>query len=82
MDSDQRTEQQETGGHPDTERLEFILRRMAFLSCTRTDAGGVAYQLMEQNEDEEYIVLSGDRAFFNNPRAAIDAALDISKGVA
>lgn len=60
----------------DARRLDYILQNDAFKHATRTDAGGVAYQLMAQDEDEDYTVLSGADKFFASPRAAIDAAID------
>jgi hypothetical protein len=59
----------------DTERLDFMLKRTAFVVGTKTDAGGMAYQLFEQDEDEAHICLSGETLFFNTARGAIDAAL-------
>lgn len=59
----------------DSERLDFMLANDAFLSRSNADAGVVVYQLMTQNEDEEYIELSGAHAFFPAPRTAIDAAI-------
>lgn len=59
----------------DTERLDYVLDKCAFIVVTKTDAGGKAYQLMTQDEDENYITLSGDTKFFSDTRSAIDAAL-------
>ena len=59
----------------DTARLDLMLRQDAFKHVSRTDAGGLAYQIWKQDEDEDYHVVSGPQAFFPTPRAALDAAL-------
>lgn len=59
----------------DRERLDFMFANDAFLSRSTADAGVVVYQLMAQDEDEEYTELSGAHVFFPSPRAAIDAAI-------
>lgn len=56
-------------------RLDFVLNNSAFIMITLTDTGSKAFQLLTQNEDEDYIVLSGDNKFFTAERDAIDAAL-------
>lgn len=59
----------------DTVRLDFMIDRGAFVHPTKTDAGTMAYQVMQQDEDEDYHILSGEDRFFPTYRAAIDAAL-------
>ena len=58
----------------DTERLDFVLANTAFI-C-RIDPTMV--QLMTQDEDEEYIALSGEGEAFRTEREAIDAAIGIA----
>jgi hypothetical protein len=58
----------------DAERLDYVLENLAFLHITVADGGNICYQLMTQDEDENYIKLSGIGRFFSTPRAAIDAA--------
>lgn len=65
----------------DTQRLEFVLWNSAFSMHTESDAGSMCYQLLAQDEDENYIVLSGDNAFFPTERAAIDAAIVAAHGI-
>ena len=64
---------------PDTQRLNFMFLYDAFLSRTKTDADTIAYQLHAQDEDENYMVLSGEDKFFPTGRAAIDAAREKAK---
>ncbi len=59
----------------DAERLEFVMSHDAFLARTQSDAGATCHQLWSQNEDEDYTTLSGEGAFYNDWRAAIDAAM-------
>lgn len=66
--------------HPDSERdaarLDFVLDNSAFI-CT-IDAG--MYQLMTQDEDEDYHVVSGDGEAFKTKRGAVDAAIAAHQG--
>ena len=64
---------------PDTQRLDFMFLYDAFLSRTKTDADTIAYQLLAQDEDEDYAVLSGEDKFFPTGRAAVDAAREKAK---
>ena len=59
----------------DTKRLDYMLAKDAFAVSSKTDSGGIAWQLWNQDEDEEYFVLSGETSFFKTPRDAIDAAM-------
>lgn len=59
----------------DAERLDFVLANDAFMYETPTDVGTTAYQLWNQDEDEDYHVLSGEESFYPTKRAAIDAAV-------
>ena len=63
----------------DAERLNFVLANYAFLQESETDLGSIAYQLLTQDEDENYIVLSGEGGFFSTTRKAIDAAIAAEK---
>lgn len=64
---------------PDTQRLDFMFLYDAFLSRTKTDADTIAYQLLAQDDDEDYVVLSGEDKFFPTGRAAVDAAREKAK---
>lgn len=59
----------------DTERLEFVVKRCAWIDETKADSGVTVYQLMTQDEDECFVALSGIGLFFPTWRAAIDAAI-------
>jgi hypothetical protein len=67
----------------DAVRLDFILDNLAFISETVsrnadsdiTDSDITTYQLYTQDEDENYITLSGDGKYFKSKREAIDAAM-------
>jgi hypothetical protein len=59
----------------ETKRLDYVLDNYGYMESSKTDAGGIAWQLMTQDEDENYIVLSGETKFFTTKRAAIDAAI-------
>lgn len=56
-------------------RLVYVLSNGAFLHTSVSDAGVTLYQLMTQDEDENYHVLSGADRFFTTPQAAVDAAI-------
>lgn len=58
----------------DAELLDFVLEKDAFLSRVMADSGSMTYQLMTQDADENYVVLSGEDQFYPSPRAAIAAA--------
>ena len=58
----------------DAERLDFVLDNCAFIQTTASEGRPNTYQLLTQDEDENYIELSGEGAWFPTPRAAIDAA--------
>lgn len=60
----------------DAERLDFVLSNSAFILRTKADSGVMTYQLETQDEDENYVMLSGEDRFFPTPRAAIDAAIE------
>jgi hypothetical protein len=55
----------------DAARLDFVLDNDAFI-CMIADG---MYQLMNQDEDEEFHVISGSGEAFKTKRAAIDAAI-------
>lgn len=60
----------------DTARLDFVLDRQAFIMTIPESKTGrpPMYQLMEQDEDEDFHVISGEGEAFRTKRAAIDAA--------
>lgn len=57
------------------ERLEFVLDHRAFIHSPKLDAPITRYQLLNQDEDEEFHVLSGDNKSYATKREAIDAAI-------
>jgi hypothetical protein len=59
----------------DTERLDFMLANSAFTVRCNRDGSILQYQLMTQDEDENYHVLHNERRFYNTEREAIDAAI-------
>jgi len=59
----------------DKARLDFVLENDAFLMREFTTSVSFKYQLATQDEDEEYIRLSGEGISFDTPRQAIDAAI-------
>lgn len=59
----------------DTERLDFVLEHSAFIVDHMRDDTFKQWQLWTQDEDENFIKLSGDNGYFNSPREAIDAAI-------
>ena len=59
----------------DSARLDFVLQKDAFIVWTDRDDTIRQCQLMTQDEDEHYHVISGEHRFFNTPRQAIDAAI-------
>jgi len=63
----------------DSERLDFVLDNLAFMDCRKPypDAGPsvTTWRLVTQDEDENYIFLSGKGKFFKTKRSAIDAAM-------
>lgn len=62
----------------DTKRLDFIIANDAFIVKVADKGNFLGFQLMTQNEDEEYIELSGECEVFTTERAAIDMAMDIA----
>jgi hypothetical protein len=60
----------------DTERLDFMLSSSAFTVLCNRDGSILQYQLMTQDEDENYHVLHDEHRFFNTERDAIDAAIN------
>lgn len=67
---------QQSGGS-DTTRLDFVLERQAFIFTVPESKTGrpPMYQLMEQDEDEDFQVISGEGEAFRTKREAIDAAI-------
>lgn len=59
----------------DSERLDFMLDNKAFTVRCNRDGSITQYQLMTQDEDENYHVLHDEHRFYNTERDAIDAAL-------
>jgi hypothetical protein len=65
-----------TGSGGDSERLDYMVRSDAFFMRKLADSGAITYQLVTQDEDENYVNLSGgEHRFFGTPREAIDAAM-------
>lgn len=58
----------------DADLLDFVLENDAFLNRVIADAGSMTYQLMTQDDDENYVLLSGEDRFYPSPRDAIVAA--------
>lgn len=67
------TERQLAEAQKDQARLDFVLDNDAF----KYQLGPIKikWQLATQDEDEEYIILSGEGKSFDTPRQAIDAAM-------
>jgi hypothetical protein len=61
--------------HPDTARLDFVLRKTAWLTESVLGNHHI-YQLLTQDEDENFIELS---QWFESPREAIDHAMSIDR---
>ncbi|WP_244109353.1 hypothetical protein [Burkholderia anthina] len=68
-------------GHPepraevtDTERLDWMIAQQAWIQWTVRDGSIRQCQVYDQDEDENYHILSGDDRYFNTPRDAIDVA--------
>lgn len=59
----------------DTERLDWLIAQQAWIQWTVRDGSIRQCQVYDQDEDENYHVLSGEDRYFNAPRDAIDAAL-------
>lgn len=59
----------------DTTRLNFMLQSDAFAVRCNRDGSILQYQLMTQDEDENYHVLHDEFRFYNSEREAIDAAI-------
>jgi len=66
----------EVRGLTDAARLDFVLDRSLFI-CTipASKSGAEGYQLMEQDEDEDYQVVSGEGIAYRTKREAVDAAI-------
>ena len=60
----------------DTARLDFTLDNLAFICAT----GEARFQLMTQDEDEEYRILSARGEYFTTKRAAVDSAMAAQQG--
>lgn len=59
----------------DAARLDFMIERQCWIQWTHRDGSILQCQVYDQDEDEEYHILSGDERYFNTPREAIDAAM-------
>ncbi len=59
----------------DAERLDFILDNLAWVQQSDLDHPRPRYECVTQDEDENYIVLSGERKSYATKREAIDAAI-------
>jgi len=60
----------------DSARLDFTLDNLAFICA----AGEARFQLMTQDEDEEYRILSAKGDYFATKRAAVDSAMAAQRG--
>lgn len=60
----------------DATRLDFMLDNDAFTVLCNRDGSIKQYQLMTQDEDENYHVLHNERRFYNTEREAIDAGIE------
>jgi hypothetical protein len=69
-------DEQQAGRERDTERLDWLVAQQAWIQWTVRDGSIHQCQVYDQDEDENYHVLSGDDRYFNTPREAIDAAID------
>lgn len=69
------TQAQPAAGEADSARLDFMLKKEAFVLWGLRDGSIRQCQLATQDEDERYWLLSGAKRFFNSEREAIDAAL-------
>jgi len=58
----------------DTERLDWLIEQQAWIQWTVRDGSIRQCQVFDQDEDENYHILSGEDRYFNTPREAIDAA--------
>lgn len=63
----------------DRRRLDFLIDQRVWVQPTLRDGSIQQYQVYDQDEDENYIVRSGENRYFNTPREAIDAALSAKK---
>lgn len=66
-------------GREDSARLDFVLDRQAFIFTIPAGQSinmRECYQLMEQDEDEDYQAISGDGVAYGSKRDAIDAAME------
>lgn len=66
----------------DTNRLDFMIKHDAFIVKVADSGTFLGFQLMNQNEYEEYIELSGEGEVFKTERAAIDMAMEIAAALA
>lgn len=63
----------------DSARLHFMLENGAWVQWTTRDGSIRQCQVYTQDEDENYLILSGEDRFFNTPREAIDAAISATR---
>jgi hypothetical protein len=59
----------------DAERLDWLIAQQAWIQWTVRDGSIRQCQVYDQDEDENYLILSGADRYFNTPREAIDAAI-------
>lgn len=59
----------------DAERLDWLIAKQAWIQWTVRDGSIRQCQVYDQDEDENYLILSGKDRYFNTPREAIDAAM-------
>ena len=73
-------EKQPSEDKRDAERLDWLIERQAWIQWTVRDGSIRQCQVYDQDEDEEYHILSGDARYFDTPRAALDAAIAKGEG--
>lgn len=67
-----------TAPRDDTAMLEWLIEKQAWIQWENRDGSILQCQVYDQDEDEEYHILSGEGRYFNTPRDAIRAAMDRS----
>ena len=59
----------------DAAMLDFVITNLAWIQTVNQGDSESGFQCWTQDEDENYIVLSGRDEFFDTEREAIDAAI-------
>jgi hypothetical protein len=74
-----KSEAEVEGLRKDAERLDFMIDERVWIQWTVRDGSIRQCQVYDQDEDENYIVRSGEDRYFNTAREAIDYALASQK---